>query len=75
MLSGLTAKTLGRYQDATEMIEKSMERLASGKADISSADKVKLGRINIRFIPYRRPTRLSSRIRICYKQLWLEPMR
>ena len=46
MLSGLTAKTLGRYQDATEMIEKSMERLASGKADISSADKVKLGRIN-----------------------------
>lgn len=46
MLSGLTAKTLGRYQDATEMIEKSMERLASGTADISSADKVKIGRIN-----------------------------
>ena len=46
MLSGLTAKTLGRYQDATKMIEKSMERLASGTADISSADKVKIGRIN-----------------------------
>ena len=46
MLSGITAKTLGRYQDATKMIEKSMERLASGTADISSADKVKLGRIN-----------------------------
>ena len=42
MLSGLTAKTLGRYQDATKMIEKSMERLASGTADISSADKVKI---------------------------------
>ena len=46
MLSGLTAKTLGRYQEATKMVEKSMEKLASGTADLSSADKVKLGRIN-----------------------------
>ncbi len=46
MLSGLTAKTLGRYQEATRMIEESMSRLASGTADIGSADKIKVGRIN-----------------------------
>ena len=46
MLSGLTAKTLGRYQEATKMVEQTMERLASGTADLSSAEKVKLGRIN-----------------------------
>ena len=46
MLSGLTAKTLGRYQEATKMVEQTMERLASGTADLSSADKVKLGRMN-----------------------------
>ena len=46
MLSGLTAKTLGRYQEATKMVEKTMERLSSGTADLSSADKVKIGRLN-----------------------------
>tara|TARA_Y100000034_G_scaffold87297_1_gene104704 strand:+ start:644 stop:1474 length:831 start_codon:yes stop_codon:yes gene_type:complete len=46
MLSGITAKTLGRYQEATRMVEETMSRLASGTADIGSADKIKVGRIN-----------------------------
>tara|TARA_Y100000310_G_scaffold324966_1_gene387653 strand:+ start:367 stop:1197 length:831 start_codon:yes stop_codon:yes gene_type:complete len=46
MLSGITAQTLGRYQEATRMVEESMSRLASGTADIGSADKIKVGRIN-----------------------------
>ena len=46
MLSGLTAKTLGRYQEATRMVEETMSRLASGTADLGSADRIKVGRIN-----------------------------
>ena len=46
MLSGLTAKTLGRYQEATKMVEETMARLASGTADLGSADRIKVGRIN-----------------------------
>ena len=46
MLSGLTAKTLGRYQEATKMVEKTMENLASGTAELSSAEQVKVGRMN-----------------------------
>ncbi len=46
MLSGITQKTLGRYQEATKMVEETMSRLASGTADIGSADKIKMGRIN-----------------------------
>ncbi len=46
MLSGLTAKTLGRYQEATRMVEETMSRLASGTADLGSGDKVRVGRIN-----------------------------
>ena len=37
MLSGITQKTLGRYQEATKMVEETMSRLASGTADIGSA--------------------------------------
>jgi len=46
MLSGLTAQTLGRYQEATRMVEETMSRLASGTADLGSADRIKVGRIN-----------------------------
>ena len=46
MLSGITAQTLGRYQEATRMVEETMSRLASGTADIGSADRIKVGRIN-----------------------------
>ena len=46
MLSGITAQTLGRYQEATRMVEETMSRLASGTADIGSADKIRVGRIN-----------------------------
>ena len=46
MLSGITAQTLGRYQEATRMVEETMSRLASGISDIGSADKIKVGRIN-----------------------------
>ena len=46
MLSGLTAKTLGRYQEATRMVEETMSRLASGTADLGSADRIKVGWIN-----------------------------
>ena len=46
MLSGMTAKTLGRYQEATRMVEETMSRLASGTADLGSADRIKVGRIN-----------------------------
>ena len=46
MLSGITQKTLGRYQEATRMVEETMSRLASGTADVGSADKIKMGRIN-----------------------------
>ena len=46
MLSGLTAKTLGRYQEATKMVEETMARLASGTADLGSADRIKVGRIS-----------------------------
>ena len=46
MLSGITAQTLGRYQEATRMVEETMSRLASGTADMGSADRIKVGRIN-----------------------------
>ena len=46
MLSGITAQTLGRYQEATRMVEETMSRLASGTADMGSADRIKGGRIN-----------------------------
>ena len=46
MLSGITAQTLGRYQEATRMVEETMSRLASGTADLGSGDKVRVGRIN-----------------------------
>ena len=46
MLSGITAQTLGRYQEATRMVEETMSRLASGISDIGSADKIRVGRIN-----------------------------
>jgi flagellin len=46
MLSGITQKTLNRYQEATEKIEASMRRLAEGKPDLGSADKVKSTRIS-----------------------------
>ena len=46
MLSGLTAQTLGRYQEATRMVEETMSRLASGTADLGSADRIKVCRIN-----------------------------
>ena len=46
MLSGITAQTLGRYQEATRMVEETMSRLASGTADLGSGDKIRVGRIN-----------------------------
>ena len=46
MLSGITQKTLGRYQEATEKIEASMHRLAEGKPDLGSADMIKVTRMS-----------------------------
>ena len=46
MLSGITQKTLGRYQEATEKIEASMRRLAEGKPDLGSADRIKVTRMS-----------------------------
>ena len=50
MLSGITQKTLGRYQEATEKIEASMRRLAEGKPDLGSAERIKLHVCLIPFI-------------------------
>ena len=45
MLSGITQKTLNRYQKATELIENSMERLAEGRPDLNAADQARSNRI------------------------------
>ena len=45
MLSGITQKTLSRYQKATELIENSMERLAEGRPDLNAADQARSNRI------------------------------
>ena len=46
MLSSITTQTLGRYQEATKLIEQSMSRLASGTGDLGSGDKIRMGRMN-----------------------------
>jgi len=48
MLSGITATALSRYQEATRQIEESMQRLASGKPELSSHDEVRVSRTNNR---------------------------
>lgn len=46
MLSGITANALSRYNEATEQIEKSMNRLAKGTPDLGSHDQVRVSRFN-----------------------------
>ena len=46
MISGITATALARYNDVTEQIEESMNRLAKGTPDLDSHDQVRVSRFN-----------------------------
>ena len=46
MLTGITANALSRYNEATEQIEKSMNRLAKGTRDLDSHDQVRVSRFD-----------------------------
>ena len=46
MLTGITANALSRYNEATEQIEKSMNRLAKGTPDLDSHDQVRVSRFD-----------------------------
>ena len=46
MLTGITANALSRYNQATEQIEKSMNRLAKGTPDLDSHDQVRVSRFD-----------------------------